>query len=45
MCGINILDNAQASSQSVNIITAMDISHFDCKLRIDTSIAGEPNIW
>lgn len=38
MCDTNILDNPPASSQSVNIVTAMDISHFGCKLRIDTPI-------
>jgi len=38
MCDINISDHPPASRQSVNIITTMVISHFGCKLRIDTSI-------
>lgn len=37
MCEITVLDNLPACSQSVNIVTSMDISHFDCKLRVDTS--------
>lgn len=44
ICEMAILDSLATSSQSVNIVTAMDISHFDCKLRLETLLLGEESL-
>lgn len=44
ICEIAILDSLATSSQSVSIVTAMDIFHFDCKLRLETLLLGEESL-